>query len=233
MVVVDVSLESMLPMKPIRKVLLLMTVVCLLAGFMSCERRLIRCTDQNFYCSPCQQIGQYREHCYCQPDTSSRCSPDMVHASYNYNTCTCNCDYGWIGANCDQQDTFIYISFRHGSDTLALSNELKTTDWRLNIEYWGKQLTALFPAGGVIDSVKFGNFPGIEGTVPFCGGIRCPYMEVYFSNGQQAFSVSGSLTTDTAGAVHFMRNGSFSANLYTTGTGQIYYVRNGIFNLPL
>ena len=163
-------------------------------------------------------------------DADAHCPPGMVHASYDYYTCSCKCDYGWTGANCDQQDSSLYISFRHGSDTIALSSELKTAVYYLRIESWGKELTALFPAGGDIDSVKFGNFPGHVGTVPFCGG-RCAYMVVYFSNGQQAFSVGGSLTTDDSGVIGFMRKGTFSSNLYTIGTGEQYYVRNGVFNL--
>jgi hypothetical protein len=216
--------------KAINKFLLFTTVVCLLTGFISCQRIThTHCPDRNTYCPPCQRVVQHLEYCYCQPDTAFHCTANMVHASYNYSTCGCRCDYGWTGANCDQLDTSIYISFRHGSDTLALSSAI-TPLYRLQIEYWGKELTALFPAGGAIDSVKFGNFPGEVGTVPFCGG-RCPYMEVYFSNGQQAFSVSGNLNTDTLGTIGFMRNGTFNADLYTVGTGDIYYVRNGVFNM--
>src|SRR5687767_13926889 len=109
-------------MKPINTFLLLIVFSCLLLPFSSC-RKAVKCTNNDVHCTSCQKPEGYDDYCYCIDDTSFHCPMGMVNGTYNYlGTCSCPCYTGWIGDNCDQRDTAFFISFRHGSDTAALSS---------------------------------------------------------------------------------------------------------------
>ena len=183
-----------------------------------------------FECQPCEiDLGD----CECKPDTITyHCPPGTVHGEYNYGgwfrpTCSCNCEQGWAGSLCDQRDTSYFVIFLHGSDTATLS-EIKTS-------YTEAGLAGIFPSGSTINKVRVGGLPFLweKGTYQLCGW-GCPFIEIIFSDGDTAASLSGAMIVDSASnslfSPRFFR-GTFNSNLYVKRTGQIYYVREGVFTL--
>jgi hypothetical protein len=148
-----------------------------------------------------------------------------------------------MGDNCDQMDTSNFIRFSHGSDTTALGI-ISTNDaasWAVD-----HAMKGFFPHGSEIDSVKI-TMTGIalipeQDTFPLCGwdcvAFFSSYLKVSFSNGQTAYSLSGTLIIESIGTWYDpwgnskpKYHGTFNSNLYIPDTEQTYYVRDGVFNV--
>lgn len=204
-----------------------------------------KCDDATAGCSGCWKaasgvyfLGNYSEDCICIPDSSYTCPSNVVNGYYDYRGCVCRCRIGWTGNNCDKVDSSNFIRFRHGSDTTSLSEIISTND--VMIDMGTHILKGIIPASNLIDSIKIpGFFLSDEvGSYPLCGWYCSNYLEVQFSNGETAYSLSGTLMINSVsgwydyyGAYNVKYQGTFNSNLYIISTGQTYYVREGVFTV--
>lgn len=188
-------------------------------------------------CTACQRIDSITGFCNCVPDTSIKCPSELLHATYDYSTCTCNCEKQWTGALCDQRDTNYYISFRFGSDTSALSGVIRTSNYTLLLDTWiFYGLRGSVPPDAEIDFMRLTHLPTIptekDTSYPLCETAACIHLEAVFdSSGATAFPVSGIVTVDSVIPYTYL-GGTFKANLHIPGTGQNYYMREGRYSLP-
>jgi hypothetical protein len=201
---------------------------------------LITSCSDNDCCTDCQiETGD----CQCKPDSANHQCPAGFNGWYNYSgdfyypSCSCICNPGWSGENCDLRDTSYYISFRHGSDTLSLSTVIRTSNYVQFFYPFG--YTGYFPPGGTFDSIRFSNlqinqdFAPPYDSMPLCADSACTRLELFLSNGTIASSISGTVALDTFDLFPAQHGGTFEGEFEIAGAGDKYYVQEGKFFLPI
>lgn len=187
--------------------------------------------DCLFLCQDC--MIKNMDDCTCTPNPDYGCPAGTVHGKYTYDNygltlpCKCNCDVGWRGDLCDQKDSSYFMSFRHGADSSALTEE---TTYNLDSFF----IAVLPPASGIrqIRLVPT-KFELKSGPFLLCGWGCDYYVEAILANGDTAASATGTLVLDFAEYTIYRQEmrGTLNTNLYVKQTGDIYYIRDAEFRL--